>query len=142
MVARIPSAQVRLTPEAAETRLRALGYSDPRAALRHIEALSQGMTRQAEIQRQLLPAMLTWFTSGPNPDHGLLAFRQVSEALGNTPWSVSYTHLDVYKRQYETGASVERPAPRDSRKSCACYLLRTPCPLEATLERAPVPDHE
>ena len=86
MVARIPSAQVRLTPEAAETRLRALGYSDPRAALRHIEALSQGMTRQAEIQRQLLPAMLTWFTSGPNPDHGLLAFRQVSEALGNTPW--------------------------------------------------------
>lgn len=85
-VARIPSAQVRLTSEAAETRLRALGYGDPRAALRHIEALSHGMTRQAEIQRQLLPAMLTWFTAGPNPDHGLLAFRQVSEALGSTPW--------------------------------------------------------
>ena len=85
-VARIPSAEVRLTPEAAETRLRALGYGDPRAALRHIEALSHGMTRQAEIQRQLLPAMLTWFTAGPNPDHGLLAFRQVSEALGSTPW--------------------------------------------------------
>ncbi len=85
-VARIPSAEVRLTSEAAETRLRALGYGDPRAALRHIQALSQGMTRQAEIQRQLLPAMLTWFTSGPNPDHGLLAFRQVSEALGTTPW--------------------------------------------------------
>lgn len=85
-VARIPSAQVRLTPEAAEVRLRALGYGDPKAALRHIEALSHGMTRQAEIQRQLLPAMLTWFTAGPNPDHGLLAFRQVSEALGSTPW--------------------------------------------------------
>jgi glutamate-ammonia-ligase adenylyltransferase len=85
-VARIPSAEVRLTPEAAETRLRALGYGDPKAALRHIQALSHGMTRQAEIQRQLLPAMLTWFTAGPNPDHGLLAFRQVSEALGSTPW--------------------------------------------------------
>jgi glutamate-ammonia-ligase adenylyltransferase len=85
-VARIPSSQVRLTPEAAEVRLRALGYGDPRAALRHIEALSHGMTRQAEIQRQLLPAMLTWFTAGPNPDHGLLAFRRVSEALGSTPW--------------------------------------------------------
>nr|WP_300146305.1 bifunctional [glutamine synthetase] adenylyltransferase/[glutamine synthetase]-adenylyl-L-tyrosine phosphorylase [Propionicimonas sp.] len=85
-VARIPSAEVRLTSEAAETRLRALGYADPKAALRHIEALSHGMTRQAEIQRQLLPAMLTWFTAGPNPDHGLLAFRQVSEALGSTPW--------------------------------------------------------
>ena len=85
-VARIPSAEVRLTPEAAETRLRALGYGDPRAALRHIEALSHGLSRQAEIQRQLLPAMLTWFTAGPNPDHGLLAFRKVSEELGSTPW--------------------------------------------------------
>ncbi|MGC3992581.1 MAG: bifunctional [glutamine synthetase] adenylyltransferase/[glutamine synthetase]-adenylyl-L-tyrosine phosphorylase [Propionicimonas sp.] len=85
-VARIPSSQVGLTPEAAEVRLRALGYGDAKAALRHIEALSHGMTRQAEIQRQLLPAMLTWFAAGPNPDHGLLAFRQVSEELGSTPW--------------------------------------------------------
>ncbi len=85
-VARIPSEQVRLTSEAAETRLAALGYGDPKAALRHIEALSQGMSRRAEIQRQLLPAMLGWFADGPSPDHGLLAFRQVSDALGSTPW--------------------------------------------------------
>ncbi len=85
-VARIPATEAALTSEAAETRLRALGYADPRAALRHIEALSAGMTRSAEIQRQILPAMLGWFTAGPNPDHGLLAFRQVSEDLGATPW--------------------------------------------------------
>jgi len=85
-VARIPSSEVRLSSAGAETRLRALGYGDPRAALRHIEALSTGMSRRAEIQRQLLPAMLGWFTAGPNPDHGLLAFRQVSDALGASPW--------------------------------------------------------
>ena len=85
-VARIPTAAVPFTSEAAEVRLRALGYRDPKAALRHIEALTQGVTRSAEIQRQLLPAMLGWFAEGPNPDHGLLAFRQVSEALGRTPW--------------------------------------------------------
>ncbi len=85
-VARIPSEQVRMTSLGAETRLRALGYGDPKAALRHIEALSVGMSRRAEIQRQLLPAMLGWFTAGPNPDHGLLAFRKVSDALGETPW--------------------------------------------------------
>ncbi len=85
-VARVSSEQVRLTSEAAETRLRALGFNDTAAALRHIEALSTGMSRQAEIQRQLLPAMLGWFAAGPNPDHGLLAFRQVSEALGTTSW--------------------------------------------------------
>jgi [glutamine synthetase] adenylyltransferase / [glutamine synthetase]-adenylyl-L-tyrosine phosphorylase len=85
-VARIPSPELRLTTNSAVDRLRALGYADPQAALRHIAALSQGVTRQAEIQRQLLPAMLGWFASAPNPDHGLLAFRQVSEALGTTPW--------------------------------------------------------
>src|SRR6185436_603000 len=85
-VAKIPSNELRLTTDAALDRLRALGYADPTAALRHIAALSQGVTRQAEIQRQLLTAMLGWFAGAPNPDHGLLAFRQVSEALGTTPW--------------------------------------------------------
>jgi [glutamine synthetase] adenylyltransferase / [glutamine synthetase]-adenylyl-L-tyrosine phosphorylase len=85
-VAKIPSQDLRLTADAALDRLKALGYADPTAALRHIAALSQGVTRQAEIQRQLLPAMLGWFAGAPNPDHGLLAFRQVSEALGTTPW--------------------------------------------------------
>lgn len=85
-VARVSGAEVRLTSDAAETRLRALGFNDTKAALRHIEALSTGFSRQAEIQRQLLPAMLGWFATGPNPDHGLLAFRQVSESLGRTSW--------------------------------------------------------
>ena len=39
-VARIPSPAVHLTSDAAEIRLRALGYRDPKAALRHIEALT------------------------------------------------------------------------------------------------------
>lgn len=85
-VARIPTTELRLTTDAAVDRLKALGYADPRAALRHIAALTQGITRQAEIQRQLLPAMLGWFAEAPNPDAGLLAFRRVSEALGTTPW--------------------------------------------------------
>ncbi len=85
-VASIGSAELRLTRQAAEDRLQALGYHDPRAALQHIRALTQGITRQAEIQRQLLPAMLGWFADRPNPDHGLLAFRQTSQALGQSSW--------------------------------------------------------
>ncbi len=85
-VARISSEDVRLTAEGAETRLLALGFRDPTGALRHLAALTQGVTRRSEIQRQLLPAMLGWFAEGPNPDHGLLAFRQVSEALGQSAW--------------------------------------------------------
>ena len=89
-VASIPTDAVRLTTEAATIRLRALGYADATAALRHIEALTQptnqGTTRRAEILHQLLPVMLDWIASGPNPDAGLLAFRQMAEALVSSPF--------------------------------------------------------
>nr|WP_276518648.1 bifunctional [glutamine synthetase] adenylyltransferase/[glutamine synthetase]-adenylyl-L-tyrosine phosphorylase [Micrococcus endophyticus] len=78
--------EVRLSAEAVRERLAALGYRDPKGALRHIEALTQGVSRRAAIQRQLLPAMLGWFAEGADPDGGLLAFRRLSESLGGTPW--------------------------------------------------------
>ena len=85
-VARLPDEVARLTPEAARTRLEALGYADPAGALRHIEALTSGVSRRAAIQRTLLPVMLGWFADAARPDAGLLGFRQVSDALGNSPW--------------------------------------------------------
>ncbi|MDN6513130.1 MAG: bifunctional [glutamine synthetase] adenylyltransferase/[glutamine synthetase]-adenylyl-L-tyrosine phosphorylase [Acidipropionibacterium jensenii] len=85
-VARIPSQELRLTPQAAEDRMRALGFADPRSALRHIEALTQGTTRAKRIQAQLMPVMLEWLANGPNPDAGMLAFRRVSESLGESHW--------------------------------------------------------
>ncbi|MGW5195365.1 bifunctional [glutamine synthetase] adenylyltransferase/[glutamine synthetase]-adenylyl-L-tyrosine phosphorylase [Kribbella sp. NPDC004138] len=101
-VARIPGGEVRLTPEAAKQRLTALGYADPASALRHIEALSEGVSRRSSIQKALLPAMLGWFAESPDPDAGLLAFRTISDALGSTPW---------YLRQLrDEGASAERLA--------------------------------
>ena len=85
-VARLEPGEVRLTPQAAEQRLRALGYADPAGALRHLEALTSGVSRRAAIQRTLLPVLLGWFADAPDPDAGLLAFRRVSEALGSTHW--------------------------------------------------------
>ena len=85
-VARLPSGAVRLTREEARARLEALGYDDPAGALRHIEALTSGVSRRASIQRTLLPVMLGWFADAAQPDAGLLAFRQVSDALGDSPW--------------------------------------------------------
>jgi glutamate-ammonia-ligase adenylyltransferase len=85
-VARIPGDDARLTPEAAKERLAALGYADPDAALRHLEALTSGVTRTAAIQRTLLPVLLEWFADAPDPDAGLFGFRRISDALGSTPW--------------------------------------------------------
>ncbi len=85
-VARVPGDELRLTPDAAGRRLEVLGFADPPAALRHIQALTGGVSRSAAIQRQLLPAMLSEFADAPEPDRGLLAYRQVSERLGASPW--------------------------------------------------------
>ena len=118
-VARIPGDDVRLTPEAAQQRLTALGYADPAQALRQIEALSSGVSRRAALQRALLPAMLSWFAEAPDPDAGLMAFRRISDALGATPW---------YLRQLrDETASAERLA----------HLLGSGRYAVALLERAP-----
>ena len=85
-VSAIPTAELRLSADAAQERLRVLGFEDARAALGHIQALTNGSSRAVEIQRQLMPVMLGWFAEGPNPDFGLLAFRQLSEALGASSW--------------------------------------------------------
>ncbi|WP_107249489.1 bifunctional [glutamine synthetase] adenylyltransferase/[glutamine synthetase]-adenylyl-L-tyrosine phosphorylase [Carbonactinospora thermoautotrophica] len=101
-VARLEPGEARLTPEAARARLEALGYADSAGALRHIEALTTGVSRRAAIQRTLLPVMLGWFADAHDPDGGLLAFRKVSEALGSTPW-----YLRVLR---DEGATAERMA--------------------------------
>ncbi|MFC4223660.1 bifunctional [glutamine synthetase] adenylyltransferase/[glutamine synthetase]-adenylyl-L-tyrosine phosphorylase [Lysinibacter cavernae] len=75
-----------ITNEQAAARLSAIGFVDPSGALRHIAALSAGVSRRAIIQRNLLPVLLQWFSQGANPDYGLLAFRRISDTLGTTPW--------------------------------------------------------
>ncbi|NJP33004.1 bifunctional [glutamine synthetase] adenylyltransferase/[glutamine synthetase]-adenylyl-L-tyrosine phosphorylase [Micromonospora thermarum] len=85
-VARVPADGLRLTPEAARNRLEILGFADPAGALRHLQALTGGVSRTAAIQRTLLPVLLSEFADAPEPDRGLLNYRQVSDKLGSTPW--------------------------------------------------------
>jgi glutamate-ammonia-ligase adenylyltransferase len=102
-VARVPAEALRMTPESAGRRLKTLGYADPAGALRHIEALTGGVTRTAAIQRHLLPMLLQEFADAPEPDRGLLNYRQVSEKLGSTPW---------YLRLLRDGGPVARRLAR------------------------------
>lgn len=85
-VVRLDASDQKLSLDAAQDRLKALGFSDPENAMRHLAALSSGVSRRAAIQKTLLPVMLSWMALTPNPDAGLLAFRRVSDALGSTPW--------------------------------------------------------
>ncbi|QSB06439.1 bifunctional [glutamine synthetase] adenylyltransferase/[glutamine synthetase]-adenylyl-L-tyrosine phosphorylase [Natronoglycomyces albus] len=85
-VTRVPTNELQLSTEAAHSRLSILGYADPARAMGHIKSLTAGLTRTATIQSTLLPVMLRSFAASPEPDRGLLAYRQVSEKLGRTPW--------------------------------------------------------
>src|SRR6476660_7512217 len=118
-VARLPSEAARLTPAEARARLEALGYVDPAGALRHIEALTSGVSRRAAIQRTLLPVLLGWYAVAAEPDAGLLAFRQVSEELGSSPW---YLRL----LRDETKAAERMAHVLASSRYAAGLLLRAP----------------
>ncbi|MEU4691041.1 bifunctional [glutamine synthetase] adenylyltransferase/[glutamine synthetase]-adenylyl-L-tyrosine phosphorylase [Actinoplanes sp. NPDC023714] len=102
-VARVPAEELRMTPESARKRLEILGFADPAGALRHLEALTGGVTRTAAIQRTLLPMLLQDFADAPEPDRGLLNYRQVSDKLGSTPW---------YLRLLRDGGPVARRLAR------------------------------
>ncbi len=86
VVAKLSADEVALDDTAARARLAAVGFTDPVGAYHHIAALTEGVSRRAAIQRQLLPAMIGWFAQGADPDAGLLAFRQLSEQLNDVQW--------------------------------------------------------
>jgi len=85
-VSRLPADSARLSEAAAKARLGALGWASPEGALNHLRALTAGVSRAASIQQTLLPVLLDELARSPDPDHGLLAYRRVSEALAQTPW--------------------------------------------------------
>jgi glutamate-ammonia-ligase adenylyltransferase len=85
-VAALPDDGLTLSSEQAVARLAAIGFRDPKGALAHIGALTGGVSRRAAIQRHLLPVMLQWFADGADPDYGLLAFRRLSDDLGESYW--------------------------------------------------------
>ena len=85
-VAKLADGGVELTSAQAEDRLAAIGFADPKSALTHINALTSGLSRRAAIQKQLLPVLIQWFAQGTDPDQALLAFRRLSEDLGESHW--------------------------------------------------------
>jgi [glutamine synthetase] adenylyltransferase / [glutamine synthetase]-adenylyl-L-tyrosine phosphorylase len=68
-----------LTATAVQERLAAFGFLDvaqTRAALRE---LTHGLTRRSRVMQQLLPVILSWLSSTPDPDLGLLQLRRLAE---------------------------------------------------------------
>jgi [glutamine synthetase] adenylyltransferase / [glutamine synthetase]-adenylyl-L-tyrosine phosphorylase len=118
-VARVPGEHLQLGSKAAGDWLRALGFLDPDGALRHLASLTGGVSRTATMQKVLLPVLLQTFADCPNPDAGLLAYRQVSEALGGNQWFLRLLR--------DEGQVTERLAQLlGSSQYVASLLTRTP----------------
>ncbi|KAA8828014.1 bifunctional [glutamine synthetase] adenylyltransferase/[glutamine synthetase]-adenylyl-L-tyrosine phosphorylase [Bifidobacterium myosotis] len=80
--AQLEDDQIGLSVEAAQERFASIGFGDPQAAIRHVQALTAGVGRAAKINRIILPAVLQWLGEGQNPDMGLLNWRKLEENFG------------------------------------------------------------
>lgn len=80
--ARMNDDQITLSDQATRERFESIGFADPDAAMRHVKALTDGLSRAARISRIILPAVLQWLGEGQNPDMGLLNWRRLEEHFG------------------------------------------------------------
>ena len=68
-----------LTTEAAEERLAAFGFADAGQTRLALEELTRGFTRTSRVLQELLPVVLDWLSTTPDPDLGLLQLRRLAE---------------------------------------------------------------
>src|SRR5262249_20189624 len=68
-----------LTPEAAEERLAAFGFTDVERTRAAVRELAAGLTRRARVMRELLPVILGWLSETPDPHLRLPQLRRLAE---------------------------------------------------------------
>lgn len=68
-----------LSLAAAEDRLAAFGFTDVAQAQAGLRELTSGMTRRSQLMHQLLPLLLEWCSTAPDPDLALLQLRRLVE---------------------------------------------------------------
>ena len=102
--------QVELSANAMQERFASIGFADPDAAMRHVTALTAGISRAAKINRILLPAALQWLGEGRTPT-----------------WDCS------------TGANSKNTLARTANTSASCATRRPPrnacatsCPIRGS----------
>jgi [glutamine synthetase] adenylyltransferase / [glutamine synthetase]-adenylyl-L-tyrosine phosphorylase len=68
----------RLSPATAEAALATFGFADVERARQAVTELTRGLTRSSRMMQQLLPLLLDWLSTTPDPDGGLLGLRKLA----------------------------------------------------------------
>ena len=83
-----------LSPEAAEERLAAFGFTDVERTRAAVRELADGLTRRSGVIREMLPVILEWLSETPDPDLGLLQLRRLVEGPARSA-SLAVTFRDA-----------------------------------------------
>jgi glutamate-ammonia-ligase adenylyltransferase len=67
-----------LSPEAVADRLTAFGFADAERTRQAVVELTRGLTRTSQLMHQMLPVLLDWLSTTPDPDQGLLGLRTLA----------------------------------------------------------------
>jgi glutamate-ammonia-ligase adenylyltransferase len=78
-VARSPGV-AKLDPLAVDMRLHAFGFADAARTSGAIRELTRGFSRTSRLMQQILPVLLDWLSTAPDPDLGLLGVRTLAGA--------------------------------------------------------------
>jgi [glutamine synthetase] adenylyltransferase / [glutamine synthetase]-adenylyl-L-tyrosine phosphorylase len=68
----------RLSPETAASALASFGFADADRTRAAVRELTRGLTRSSRMMQQVLPLLLDWLSTSPNPDLGLLGLRKLA----------------------------------------------------------------
>lgn len=68
----------RLSAEAAASALASFGFADAERTRAAVRELTRGLTRSSRMMQQVLPLLLDWLSTSPNPDLGLLGLRKLA----------------------------------------------------------------
>jgi len=67
-----------LSPEAAADALASFGFAEADRTRAAVRELTRGLTRSSRMMRQLMPLVLDWLSTSPDPDLGLLGLRKLA----------------------------------------------------------------
>jgi glutamate-ammonia-ligase adenylyltransferase len=74
----------RLSPETAADALATFGFTDVERTRAAVRELTRGLTRSSRMMQQLLPLVLDWLSTSPDPDLGLLGLRKLASGEQRT----------------------------------------------------------
>jgi [glutamine synthetase] adenylyltransferase / [glutamine synthetase]-adenylyl-L-tyrosine phosphorylase len=73
-----------MSPDAAASALASFGFADADRTRAAVRDLTRGLTRSSRMMQQLLPLVLDWLSTSPDPDLGLLGLRKLASGEQRT----------------------------------------------------------